>query len=279
MGSMPERQARYRAEQINLVKVDGAITAHATIKTEYLLTLSSTMGALSATVTLEDSVYNFHTTGSESLAAMVRATDSIKKRLVYLLDEKGLPARLLNLPEVQEAWRTFKQDLSTNGFSERLGEEGVARFIEAGDIEYNSQAIILQMSATSLFHKVIFGQHLRGGAEHQGEVFDTQSHFFPQIRFDVHCQASTQEESEDSVTLVKVGKPLFVDKSSMMSLYEQIYRPKIGFKFTDHHYTYETNSTVAKGDRLVRRADAAIHEAIKNNLEAQVIYKLRTVEL
>lgn len=276
---MQNRQSRYRAEQINLVKVDGAITAHASIKTEFLLTLKNATDALSATVTLEDSVYDFHTTGSEKIAELLQATDRIKKRLIFSLDENGTPVRLLNLPEVREAWRTFKQDMSANGFSGSLGEEGVARFIEAGDIEYNSQEIILKMSGTSLFHKVVFGKHLRPGAECQGEVFDTQSHFFPQIRFDVHCQVSTQEESEESVTLVKVGKPLFVDKSRMTSIYEEIYRPKIGYKFTDHHYTYEVNSTVSKGDRLVRRADAAIHEAIKNNLEAQVIYKLRAVEL
>lgn len=277
---MLEPQVRYRSTQINIVKIDGAISAHATIKAEHLLTLSGQQGALRPTVELVDSVYDFHTKGSEQAAELVRATDTIKRRLVYQLNDRGVPSRLLNHSEVQKNWHDFKAALANNGLRAGMDEATFRRFIAAGEAEYASEEVLLRNSETALFNKILFGQYLtRDEGRFDVEIFATQSHFFPQVQFDVPCKTERQGESEGAVHYSKTGKPLFVDKSQMIALYEKLYRAQIGFKFTDYLYDYASNFSVSKQDRLIQTAEVAIRERIKNNMESEVIYKLKAVEL
>jgi len=133
---------------------------------------------------------------------------------------------------------------------------------------------------TALFNKIVLGQYLTSDeGRFDVEVFETQSHFFPPIRFDVHCETTRRGESEGMVHYAKSGKPLFVDKSHMIALYEKLYLPQIGFKFTDYLYDYESKFSVSSRDKLIRTAEVAIHERIKNNMESEVLYRLREVEL
>lgn len=277
---MQEQQIRHRSTQINIVKIDGVISAHATIKAEYLLTISRQADAIRATVQLEDSVYDFHTKGSEQAAELVRATDTIKKRLVYQLNDRGNPVKLLNQLEVQQTWQEFKANMSSAGYRDRMDEETFRRFIAAGDAEYNSEELLLKNSGTALFNKLVFGQYLTNENDRfDVSIFETQSHFFPQIRFDVHCETTRRGESEGLVHYATTGKPLFVDKSHMIALYEKLYLAQIGFKFTDYSYDFEASFGVSHGEKLIRKAEAAIHERVKNNMESEVIYRLREVEL
>ncbi len=273
-------KVRYRATQINMVKIDGAISAHATVKTEYLLTLERPKDSRRATVELEDSVYNFHTKGTEAAAALVRATDRIKRRLVYELDSKGVPVGLLNIAEVQENWRAFKETMTREGCPEGMDEKMSERFVTAGDIEYNSEEIILKNSNVTLFNKVVFGQYLtRDEQDFEVEIFHTQSQIFPQITFDVHCLTENQGESNGTVHFCKKGEPLFVDKSAMMALYEKMYRERIGYKFTDYIYEFTARFSIQKDINLIQKAEIRIAERIKNNVEYEVAYELRAVEL
>lgn len=277
---MKEQQIRYRSTQINIVKINGVISAHATIKAEYLLTLSRQEGNIRAVAQLEDSVYDFHTKGSERAAELVRATDTIKKRLVYELNDRGSPVKLLNSREVQQNWRDFKATMSNGGRAEGMDEETFRRFIAAGDAEYNSEELLLKNSGTVLFNKVVFSQYLTNAQDRfDDEIFETQSHFFPAIRFNVHCETKRRGESEGVVHYAKAGKPLFVDKSYMIALYEKFYLSQIGFKFTDYLYDFEAKFDVSAREQLIRTAEVAIRERVKNNLESEVIYRLREVEL
>ena len=157
---MREQQVRYRSTQINIVKIDGAISAHATIKAEHLLTLSGPQSAIRPTVELIDSVYDFHTKGSEQAAELVRATDTIKRRLVYQLNEMGAPNKLLNQGEIWQNWRDFQAELPKNGLRTSMDEATFRQFIAAGDAEYSSEEVLLKNSGTALLNKILFGQYL-----------------------------------------------------------------------------------------------------------------------
>lgn len=277
---MFDPQVRYRSVQINIVKIEGAISAHATIKAEYLLTLSSQPGALCPTVELLDSVYNFHTKGSEQTAELVRATDTIKRRLLYKLDDRGNPVKLLNHEEVLQNWRAFQAALPNSGLCAHIDDATLRQFIAVGDAEYTSEEVLLRNSRTALFNKIIFSQYLtRDADQFEIETFATQSHFFPQVQFDVRCKTERQGEDLETVHYSKSGKPLFVDKSQMIELYEKLYRAQIGFKFTDYLYDYESTFSVSKRESLIQKAEVVIRERIKNNMESEVVYKLRAVEL
>lgn len=277
---MQEQQIRYRSTQINIVKIDGVISAHATIKAEHLVTISRQADALRATVLLEDTVYDFHTRGTEQAAELIRATDRIKKRLVYQLNDKGAPVKLLNFLEIQQIWKEFKANMANGGPGAKMDAETSRRFIEVGDIEYNSEQLLLKNSETALFNKIVLGQYLTNETDHfDGESFETQSHFFSPIRFNVHCETRRRGESDGMVHYAKSGKPLFVDKARMIELYDQLYLTQLGFKFTDYLYDFEAAFSLSPQEKLVHTAEVAIRERVKNNLESEVIFRLRKVEL
>ena len=275
-----QRKARYRTTQINIVKINGVISAHATIKSEYLLTLQRRGQRTLPSVTLEDSVYNFHTKGSEQAAEIVRATDTIKKRLHYQLDPRGVPCNILNLDQIKKSWRDFKESMPDSDLFTALDESTTRQFIAAGDAEYNSEEILLRNSRTSLFSQVVFGQYLtRAPADFETEVFHTRSHFFPQIKFDVHCETTMQGEDEQTTRFEKTGRPLFVDKSAMIDLYDKMYKAQVEYRFTDYLYDFEMKFSVRKDEHTVDSAQVRINERIKNNIQSEVLYELRAVEL
>ena len=271
-------ETRYRCEQINIIKLNGVISAHSTIKTEYLLRF---IDRNNAEVLLTDSIYNFFTQGTEELVGFISSSDRIKDRMHYALDERGRIKEILNKKELIEKWNAFRNRLGDNPYMKKLDRKAKENIIKAGDMEFSSSNEILFKNAyANLFNQIIFGQYLKHDfGNFQGEIMKTQSHFFPDIKFDVNCETKKQTESEESVTYLNTGKPLYVNISDMILLYEKFYKEQLQYKFTDYRYELEMNYTVSKKDNRIIEANVCINEAVKNNMESQVLYNLKKVEL
>lgn len=276
-----KREARYRTKQINIIKLNDVISAHSAIQCDYYLLLQNKMNEeIIADVRLDDSIYNFYTQGSEELSDFIRSSDTVKNNIIYLLDEKGAIADLLNEETIQQNWHRFKKQLPMNKFFQKSPSEVLDKIINAGNIEYNSKIILLKNSNTNLFNKIMFGQYLTKSFNNfEHEQFDTESHFFPQIAFTVDFETTKSSEDKSVVNYTKKGRPKFVDIDSMILLYEKFYRPQIEFKFTDYLYDIEIDFSVSKEDGLINEASVSISERIKNNMESQVLYELKRVEL
>lgn len=271
-------ETRYRCEQINIVKLNGVISAHSTIKTEYLLKF---IGHNNAIVTLTDSIYNFFTRGTEELVGFISSSDQIKGKMHYALDDRGRIKEILNKKELIEKWNDFRVHLEENPYIQKLSQEAKKNIIETGDREFSSSDdILFKNSYANLFNQIIFGQYLKHDFYNfQGEIIKTHSHFFPDIKFDVNCETKKQTEDEEFVTYLNMGKPLYVNISDMILLYEKFYKEQLQYKFTDYKYELEMNYTISKKDNRITEANASINEAVKNNMESQVLYNLRKVEL
>ena len=88
-----------------------------------------------------------------------------------------------------------------------------------------------------------------------------------------------QGEDEEMTHFEKTGSPLFVDKSAMIGLYERLYKSQVEYRFTDYLYDFEMTFSVRKDKHTIDRAQIRINERIKNNIQSEVLYELRTVEL
>ena len=281
LDKITNRAARYRTKQINVIKLNDVINAHSAIQCDYYLSLENkTDTGRIAEVRLDDSVYNFYTSGSEELADFIRASDTVKNTLIYALDDKGGIRDLLNEESLQQNWHRFKKQLPMNKFFQKTPSEVLQQIINAGNIEYNSKNILLRNSNSNLFNKITFSQYLTRSFENfEQEHFETESHFFPQISFKVDFETIRKSEDDFTVNYTKKGKPRFVDIDKMILLYEKFYRPQIEFKFTDYIYDIEIDFSVSKEDGLIHEASVNLSERIKNNMESQVLYELKRVEL
>ena len=272
------KKARYRTKQINIIKINGNISAHSTIQCDYYFAFDQNRNI--AKVRLDDSVYQFNTNGSEQLAYFIKTTDTIKKEMIYAIKSDGEIKDLLNQEAIQQNWLAFKKDLPTYELFESAQQEAIDQIIKSGDTEYYSKDLLLKNSATNLFNRIMFGQYLtRDFSAFEIEEFETMSHFFPQVSFMVSCETKKAKDSKEQVKYLKNGKPQFIDVDKMFRLYEQMYKEQVGFKFTDYLYDYDVNFTVSKRDSLIDYASVTIDERVKNNLQSQVMYELKRVEL
>lgn len=261
-----KKEARYRTKQINIVKINGNISAHSTVECDYYFGFDQKRKIGKAR--LDDSVYNFNTSGSEQLADFIRTTDTIKKEMIYSFKSDGEIEDLLNMEAIQQNWLAFKQNLPTYELFESAQPEAIDQIIQSGDTEYYSKELLLKNSATNLFNRIMFGQYLtRSFSAFEIEEFETISHFFPQVSFTVSCETKRAKDNEEQVKYLKSGKPQFIDVDKMIRLYEQMYKEQVGFKFTDYLYDYDINFTVSKTDGLIDYASVNINERVKNNLQ------------
>ncbi|WP_407402922.1 LysM peptidoglycan-binding domain-containing protein [Chryseobacterium sp.] len=274
------KKSRYRTKQINIVKINDVISAHSTVECEYLFHITTNSNGKKAEVDLEDSVYNFYTNGSEYLADFLRSSDAVKRKLIYNINENGKILNLENLNSINKNWEKFKSQLGENPFFKNSDPNVLNQIINAGNIEYNSEEILIKNSNSNLFNQVVFSQYLtKYFTDFEVEEFTTQSHFFPQIAFTVECKTELIGEDENNFKFAKVGKPKFVDIDQIIVLYEKLYKPQIGFRFTDYLYDFVIDFTVSKEDGLITQASVNLNERIKNNMQSQVIYELKKVEL
>lgn len=270
------RKARYRTKQINIVKINDIINTHTTVRCEYLFELNKNQ----AKVKLEDSIYNFYADGTKDLEQFIRTSDSIKKEMEYLLNDGGEIIEIVNIEKLQQDWHRFKKQMPFNNLVKNSKPEVLKQLIDAGNSEFSSSDILLKNCKNNLFNQIIFSQYLKKQPDNfVNEQFETMSHFFPQITFKVDCETKVRNISNRNTNFVKKGKPLFIDIDKMILLYEQYYKPQIQFKFTDHIYDYEIFYTISNEDGLIDEASVHLSERIKNNVESQVVYQLKRIEL
>ncbi len=273
-----EAVARYRAKQINIIKINNVISAHSTVKYDYCFALNREKKI--AQVYLNDSVYNFYTNGSEYLEDFVRVSDKVKKKMIYSIETDGSIKDLLNHKEIQKNWQQLRKEIPRHKAFSKINKNMLNQIVKAGDDEYNSKPLLIRNSNNNLFNRVLFSQYLtRNFNDFEVEEFETISHFFPQVGFTVNCKTQKTKENTEETKYEKKGTPFFVDIDQMILLYEQNYKKQVEFKFTDYLYDYESYFTVSNKDRLIDYATVSINERVKNNLQSEVIYELKRVEL
>lgn len=275
-----KKEVRYRTKQINVVKINNVISAHSTIQAEYKVCINTTSQERRAEVFLVDTVYHFYTNGSEHLNDFLRKTDQVKSHMVYRLNNDGRIAELLNLNEIQENWEICKKILPETKFINETGAATLQKIIEAGDSEYNSSQLLLKNSMANLFNVILFDQYLTVTPnEFTDDTFSTPSHLFPELLLNVHCNTKVKPGGETSFMQHKTGKPGFVDLDYIILQYNKLFKPQIEFAFTDYLYDFQLRSLVSREDGTISEASAEISERIKNNIESQVLYELKKVEL
>lgn len=192
------KEARYRTKQINIIKIDGAITAHSTIQHDYSFVINP-QEQIAHTV-LNDSIYNFNANGSEPLVDFIKTTDSLKKHMVYSITKKGEIEDLINHQDISYDWKKFKENISSYELFSNAEPEMISKIIEVGDIEFNSKEILIENSNSNLFNKIIFSQYLTCDYnDFETEEFFTISHFFPQIKFVVNCETRKTLETQNQI--------------------------------------------------------------------------------
>lgn len=271
---------RYRCEQTNIIKLNGVINAHSTVKAEYLLSFPFENQNKIAEVKLEDSIYNFFTKGTEELVGFLSSSDRIKSRMLYELDSRGKIKNISNFLELRDLWKKYRNNISDNSFVKKLDQDAKKRIVESGDIEFYSPKILLKNANTNLFNQIILNQYLVCNySDFQNEILKTRSHFFPDIEFDVNCEVNIYSESDNRITFQEIGLPTYVNISDMIALYEKFYKEQLQYRFTDYSYKIRMDYTIDKTDNRIMTASVSINEAVKNNMESQVLFHLKRVEL
>lgn len=278
----PSKEARYRIEQQNIIKVDGNLASSTLAKRQYHFSINNL--EMKGEVILEESHLDFGNTTLKQLAYFINRTDELKDRVLFTLNQKGKVQEIINTDHLKQRWESFKkQDLPQDPFIKELNDfdpKKVADIVKAGDEEYSDFKLMKNNLEINLFYDIILDQYLFS-KDYNNFKYDNKSvisHLF-NTSIDLSFSSQLLSENEDSFTLTKTSKVVFVNLHDVAAQYQTNYQPTVQYAFTDFDYLHEQSVIINKSDGLIDSALATITETVKNNIESIVLFKLTRVTL
>jgi len=173
------------------------------------------------------------------------------------------------------------------GFSNKELDELLAkgRSLQDGDERkqvYKDMQLFIRNLGTNLFFREILGQYLtRQPDNYMSENLKTLSNFFKDTTIEALLSYSKLKEDKDFVFIAKEStlNRDTLDELSMIRQYDELYKPKIKYNFTEYDYTYHVTIKLNKNDGLIENSSISLTEKIKNNMVCSIHFDLKRVEI
>ncbi len=276
------KEARYRIEQQNLIKIDGNIISSTGCKRQYHFLINN----LNQTgfIKLEESHLDFGNTTLKSLAYFINKTDELTDEIKFKLNDKGKPVQIINEDYLKARWIYFKtNEMPDDPFVKEINDfdpQKVADMIKAGDDEFSNFELMKKNLEINLFYNIILDQYLFS-SNYENFAYDNKtvsSHLF-NTQIDLSFASEVLSETEDTLTIKKTSNIVFANLHDIATQYQQHYQPTIQYNFTNFDYLYEQSVIINKNDGLIDSALATVSETVKNNIESIAVFKLTRIKL
>lgn len=271
-------RARYRFKQMNTIRYEDVPISSSTVRAQYYIEREG----YKLRSKCEESYYTF-TPQQSKIADFLGFSDQIRKNIHLLFDEDGKILRVLNEQELRENWeRTKGMSLAENEFMQSLTKEQYDHIVKAGDTEFEDAALFVHNLGTNLFFREMLGQYLtRHPDSYVSEKIKTSSNFFKDTTIEAVLSYSKLKEDRDFVFLVKESalNRETLDELSMIRQYDELYKPKIKYNFTEYDYTYHVTIKLNKNDGLIENSSIFLTEKVKNNMVCSIHFELKRIEL
>lgn len=274
---------KYRSEQLTVIKVNGIINNHAETKVEIHAKRYVTQSNYCVDLLLTDSIITVYPDQLQEALNLMCELDFIKHNVSVVIDKlTGRIKNILNMDYVQEAWIQYKQK-----FYEKYAfvktpdvKTKLDAFINNAEAQMTEKDILLDFE-TRPFFDLFFDRYL------VNSYIDTTpyskqycSQLFNNKPVQMNGTKKVIHETPVAITIVKEVK-LDKKNTSMVefeNLYNQQYKPTVGYKFSDYNFEHKTEIILNPVERIVETASMNINENIQNNIELFIDYKLRRIQ-
>ncbi len=279
----PER-LKYRCEQLTITKVNGIIENHAETKSEFQIRKVFENNTPMIAVELTDSVTTVYPENLREGFKLVADIDELKNNVTLSVNqETGKPLNVVNITDIENAWITHRKKLEDQYAFVQSDEtrKNIQTFLEMMQKGMTNEGL-LQYYATQPFYDLFFGKYLlsdkidlySGNKIYYSQLFDL-------LPVEMKIDSKIKFETPDTITVaINSDRTADIKTTTQIELlYDQRFKSFIGYKFSDYIYHHNTEYTVDKTTNVLENAVINIHEAVKNNIEVIVEYKLRRIEL
>jgi hypothetical protein len=278
-----ENEAKYRSEQLVVIKIDGIIENHAETKLEYKVKKMVVNGQLMAKVDLVDQVLNIQPSYLQESMTLMGKIDVIKSNaLVVIEPANGKVKGIANIDEIKNNWLAFKNDIyaGTSFVQSPEIKANIETFVKNVDTQMNEESIMLDFQVRPFFD-LFFDSYLVDKAytfNNYTKLYYSQLFDHLPVEFDV-----TQTLIDEQPNLLTINKQARLNSNNMHladfeKIYDLKYKPRIGYKFSNYDFEHQTQVSYNLNENLLSDASMGISETVKNNIELIVDYTVRRIE-
>ena len=277
-----EGEARYRSEQLCVITIDGIIENHVDTKLEYHVKKYISNNELMVKITLVDQVVNIHPATLQDTLTLMSKIDVIKSDALLVVNpNNGKIDRIANVDEIRTNWFAFKNEVikTTSYIKSPEMKSNIATYLEDTEKQFTEENLLLDFNVRPFF-ELFFDTYLVRDEFHFAPYSKLYySQLFDRLPVDFNIDQTITEETPSTMTILKNGKvgndnPHLKD---FEKVYDLRYKPKIGYKFSEYEYNHETRVSYNLDDKMLNESTMVITEAVKNNIELFIDYKIRRI--
>ncbi|GGI29501.1 hypothetical protein [Pedobacter mendelii] len=276
-------KARYRSEQLVVIKVDGIIENHADTKLEYTVEKIVKENQLLADVKLVDQIVKIQPEYLQDSFDLMSKIDFIKSNaLISLNPTTGKINKIENIEQIKENWNSFKRDVLKNTSfvqSEEM-KKSILTYLDNTEPQFTHENLIQDFQIRP-FYDLFFDRYLVSKNYSENNYTKLYySQLFDRLPIELEIKNTISSESPENVTILKSGilnrKNLCIQ--DFEKIYDLRYKPRIGYKFEGYDFTHHTQISYDLNDDMLLDAQMTINEVVKNNIEVFVDYKIRRID-
>lgn len=280
----PER-FRYRTEQIVITKFNGEIINHGTTKQEFLITKNYKKSLVnSVNVELVENVIKFEPPQLQTAISLLCDFDIIKCDVELSVDpETGRFKEILSKSNLLDKWESYKKETLDvyNFVRSSESQQNIQNFINAAQNQIMNDELLLADYESKLFFDLIFDKYLV-----ENEIDYAYDKYFISNLFDyrkllLHMGQLITVDSPDLVTITRTGvlDHKSLDRDMLVKQYDEKFKPYVDFKFSTYDYRFSQSYTIDTKQNVITSADISITEEVKNNVQINITYEIKLVEL
>lgn len=275
-------KARYRSEQLVVVKIDGIIENHADTKLEYTVEKINRENQLLAEVKLIDQIVKIQPEYLQDSFDLMSKIDFIKSNALILVNPTtGKVDKIENIQQIRENWDSFKKDVIKNTSFVQSDEmkKSISTYLENTEPQFNHDNLIQDFQIRPFFD-LFFDRYLVSrnfSVNNHSKLYYSQ--LFDRLPIELDMENTISSETPETITIIKSGtlnrKNLNI--RDFEKIYDLRYKPRIGYKFDGYDFNHHTQISYDLADGVLQDAQMTINEVVKNNIEVFVDYKIRRV--
>ncbi|KQM67156.1 hypothetical protein ASE74_06730 [Pedobacter sp. Leaf216] len=275
-------KARYRSEQLVVIKVDGIIENHADTKLEYTVEKIIKENQLLVDVKLVDQIVKIQPEYLQDSFDLMSKIDLIKSNALIAVNPiNGKIDKIENIEQIRENWDSFKKDVIKNTSFIQSDEMKKSIFIYLNNTEPQFiQENLIQDFQIRPFFDLFFDRYLVSKnftVNNNTKLYYSQ--LFDRLPIELDFENTISSETPETITILKSGslnrKNLNIN--DFEKIYDLRYKPRIGFKFDGYDFTHRIQISYDQADEVLLDAQMTINEVVKNNIEVFVDYKIRRI--
>ena len=276
-------EAKYRSEQVNVIKVNGIIESHGESKLEYHVRKYVENGQYKVKVSLTDSIMTIHPAYLQDSLNLVEKVDLIKSNAILLLDNKtGKITAIENLADIKAEWLLMKRRIEGNTayVKDPQTKRNIADYFINTEKQFTQESMLLDFKIRPFFD-LFFDSYL------VSEIFSFEpysklyySQLFDQLPVDLDVTQKVVTEGREGINILKEANVnrLSPHIKDFERLYDERFKPRIGYKFSDYNFSHTTQASYNYTDNLLEEAAMRIIEEVQHNVDLFVDYKLRRIK-